>query len=196
VFYAQQTALHADAKVIDPSDLLLGLLIEYRTGTRDIFRLRELLPEDADRQDVVAKKAVIKGKTIPLSDAGKRVVAYTAREANGLRDYWIDTEHLVLGILRDQSNAAAAKLRSVGLQLESCRQQAISKKDTRAQRSDPVLCWVRQHPTTLAGVLVVFVEIGIATALVALGFTGLGVAFVILAIIYSFAAMLRNGSAK
>ena len=196
VFFAQQTALRADAVAINPTHLLLGLLIEYRTGSGDIFRLRQLLPEDASLQDVIATERVLKGKTIPLSDEGKRVVAYTSHEANGLRDYWIDTEHLVLGILREKNNAAAARLRDVGITLETCRQRIIDNKASRPQRPNPVIWWIRQYPTTFTDVLVVFFEIGIATALVALGYSGLGVAFALLAIIYSFTAMRRAGSAK
>jgi ATP-dependent Clp protease ATP-binding subunit ClpC len=168
VFFAQQTALHADAKAIDPSHLLLGLLIEYRTGNGDIFRLRELLPEDAGHQDVIARERVLKGKIIPLSDSGKRVVAYTAREANGLRDYWIETEHLVLGILREDNNAAAARLREVGLELQLCRQRVIDSRSSRPARPNPVIWWVRQR--SLSVILPAVFVLGIIVALSLLGF--------------------------
>ena len=59
---------------------------------------------------------------IGLGGDGKRILAYTAREANRLRDYWIETEHLVLGILRERENAAAVKLGVAGLDLERSRQ--------------------------------------------------------------------------
>jgi ATP-dependent Clp protease ATP-binding subunit ClpC len=168
VFFAQQIALRGDAAAIDPNHLLLGLLIENRAGTRDIFCLRELLPEDAARQDIIARQPVLKTKIIPLSNDGKRVVAYTAGEANRLRDYWIDTEHLVLGLLRDENNAAAAKLRGVGLELKTCRQRVVGNRYSRLPRPNPVIWWVRQR--SLGVVLPVVFLLGIIVGLYLLEF--------------------------
>jgi ATP-dependent Clp protease ATP-binding subunit ClpC len=171
IFFAQQTALRSGALAIDSNHLLLGLLIEHRSDG-DIFRLRELLPEDAAGQDVIANQPAIKAGDIPLSDDAKRVVAYTAREANRLRDYWIDTEHLVLGILREENNAAASKLREVGLKLEACRQRVGDNKGSRPPRPNPVLWWVRQRPhgVILPVILPAVFVLGIIVALYLLGF--------------------------
>ncbi len=195
IFFARQTALQLGAAAIDSGHLLLGLVTEKETRADIVFRLRELLPEEAAQQAVEIKQPMMKG-TIPLSNDGKRAIAYTAFEANRLRDYWIDTEHLVLGILREESSPAAAKLRAMGLELESCRQQVMYSKDSRPQRADPVLRWVRQCPITFTWVVVLLFEFGIATALIILGFVAMGMAFALLATIYFLWAMAREGSAK
>jgi ATP-dependent Clp protease ATP-binding subunit ClpC len=194
IFLAQQTALHSGATAIDSNHLLVGLLITKDARANDIFRLQELLP-DAMPKTAFTRQGIIK-KTIPLSNDGKRVVAFTADEANRLRDYWIDTEHVVLGILREESNSAAAKLRAVGLGLESCRQQVVNNKHSRPQTSDPVLWWLRQYPITLTEVLVILFTLGIATALILLGFVAIGMAFALLAMLYFLVAMAREGSSR
>ncbi len=195
IFFARQTALQLGAAAIDSGHLLLGLVTEKETRADIVFRLRELLPEEVAQQAVEIKQPMMKG-TIPLSNDGKRAIAYTAFEANRLRDYWIDTEHLVLGILREESSPAVAKLRAMGLELESCRQQVMYSKDSRPQRADPVWRWVRQCPITFTWVVVLLFEFGIATALILLGFVAMGMAFALLATIYFLWAMAREGSAK
>ncbi|MGO9824570.1 MAG: Clp protease N-terminal domain-containing protein [Terriglobales bacterium] len=81
-------------------------------------------------------------KALPLSIDCKRVIAYTADEANQLKDYWIDTEHLVLGILREEDCAAAKRLREIGLQIEPSRQLVADNIGSRPFRL-PVLWWSR-----------------------------------------------------
>jgi ATP-dependent Clp protease ATP-binding subunit ClpA len=194
IFYAQQTALDGSATAIDSVHLLLGLLSEKETRADNIFRLRELFPEETSQQANLIKQQMTKG-TIPLSGDGKRAVAYAGREANQLRDYWVDTEHMVLGILREEANSAAAKLRAVGLGLESCRQLVISNKNSQPPRQNPVLFWVSHYPISFALLVVLVFLLGITTALILFGFVGMGSAFAILAMLLFLAAVRREGSA-
>ncbi len=127
---------------------------------------------------------------------GKRVVAYTAREASRIRDYWIDAEHLVLGILRDGDNAAAVRPQSVGLDLETSRQRVMESKNSRPRMPNPVLFWVRRRPIGFA--LVVAFILGIGTALTLLGVGRVGIVFTIalLAMVQLFKYLARSGSSK
>jgi ATP-dependent Clp protease ATP-binding subunit ClpC len=144
--FARQTALLQKASAIDSDHLLLGVLLELRSRADDIFQLRNLLPEDSARHDVVAKQSYLRSADIPLSDDGKRVVAYTAQEADRLRDYWIDTEHLVLAMLRAGNNVAAAELRQVGLELEPCPQRVLDTAGSRQLRPNLLMWWARRFP--------------------------------------------------
>ena len=161
--------MHEGTAAINSTHLLLGLLRETDGRANIIFRLRESLPEEVAQLAALKKQQLADG-TIPLSTDGRRVIAYAAREANGLRDYWIDTEHLVLGILRDGDNAAAARLREIGLDIETSRRRVIESKDSRPPRPNPVLWWVRRRPLGLALAVVFF--LGIVVALILLGFGG------------------------
>jgi ATP-dependent Clp protease ATP-binding subunit ClpA len=60
---------------------------------------------------------------LPLSTESKRVLAYAAEEAEMLNHGWIGTEHLFLGLLREESGLAATILRERGLKLESLREE-------------------------------------------------------------------------
>ena len=64
-------------------------------------------------------------KNLPLTLDCKRILAYTAEEANRMDDYWIDTDHLVLGILREGKCTAAVRLEASGLALQQARTQVF-----------------------------------------------------------------------
>ncbi len=172
IFIAQQVALYKGAAAIDSSHLLVGLLTQKECRANVIFGLRELLPDEAHIPADRGKWTFTKDKTVPLSSDGKCALVETTREANRLRDYWIETEHLVLGILREDENAGAAKLRAVGLNIETARQRVIEAKNTRPTRPDPVLWWGRKRRGAIGIALVVMFLLGIIVAIKLLGFGG------------------------
>jgi Clp amino terminal domain, pathogenicity island component len=191
LYHGARTALHQGATVIDPTHLLLGLVTEDSRANY-IFRLRELLPEETNQQSDFKKQhsankweLVVEHTSkesskkpapnvITMSSAGRRILACAAQEANGLQDYWIDAEHIVLGILREGDNAASSKLRAVGLELEGARQQVTESKGNRPPRPNPVLWWPRWRPMSLP--LVVVFILGITTAFILLGIGRWGIA--------------------
>jgi hypothetical protein len=63
-------------------------------------------------------------------------------EANVLRDYWIDTEHLLLGILGERSCVAAQYLSKAGLELRAARRVVVENKSARPEYG-PVSLWWR-----------------------------------------------------
>jgi ATP-dependent Clp protease ATP-binding subunit ClpC len=209
IYFGAQRARYDGASAIDSSHLLLGLLMDDASRADSVFHLHELLPEETAKQallksanignrcDLVFQRSSPRplfGKRralaneIGLAPGGKKILAYATREANQLRDYWIDTEHLVLGILRDSENAATVRLRSVGLDLESARQRVVENKASRPPRPNPVLFWVRRRPIGFA--LVVIFLLGIIAGLVFLGFGGLGIAVTI--VVLAIAELLRS----
>lgn len=58
---------------------------------------------------------------LPLSNASKRILAYTAEEADRLMSKSIGTEHLLLGLLREKKSEVPAPLATVGIDLHSAR---------------------------------------------------------------------------
>jgi ATP-dependent Clp protease ATP-binding subunit ClpC len=132
IFFARYSALSSGKAAIDSNHLLLGLVWEKGTRANALFQLRALLPEETSRKTTSVAQSIETG--ISLSDDSKRALAWTAIEADQLKDYWIDTEHLVLGILREEESSAAAKLRAVGLNLESARKLVADNKSSRPRR--------------------------------------------------------------
>jgi ATP-dependent Clp protease ATP-binding subunit ClpC len=60
---------------------------------------------------------------LPLSNECKRILAYAAEEAERLNHRHIGTEHLLLGILREEKCVAAEILQERGLRLSSIREE-------------------------------------------------------------------------
>jgi len=63
---------------------------------------------------------------LPLSNECKRVLAYAAEEAERLSHKHIGTEHLLLGLLREEKCFAAEILHERGLRLSTIREETGS----------------------------------------------------------------------
>ncbi len=75
---------------------------------------------------------------LPLSNECKRILAYAAEEAERLNHRHIGTEHLLLGILREEKCVAAEILQERGLRLTSIREElSRSAVDHKALASKP-----------------------------------------------------------
>jgi len=74
------------------------------------------------QQSAGAGKPLSTQVDLPLSNAGKRLLAYAAEEAERLTDRHIGTEHMVLSLLRE-SGPAADLLQQYGVDLTQAREQ-------------------------------------------------------------------------
>ena len=123
IFFARYEASQFGSPYIETEHLLLGLLRE----NRELLRLLPAGAGDSIRQQIEAhtlmRESVSTSVDLPLSNEGKRVLAYGAEEAERLGHRHIGTEHLFLGLFREQGCFAAAILRERGLSLEELRQR-------------------------------------------------------------------------
>ena len=123
IFFARYEASQFGNPYIETEHLLLGLLRE------DNVLNRRFLPPGAPeniRLDI-QKNTLIREKTstsadLPLSSESKRVLAYASGEAERFGHKHIGTEHLLLGILREEQALAARALRTCGVTLEKVRE--------------------------------------------------------------------------
>ena len=121
IFFARYEASQFGSPVIDTEHLLLGIL-------RDHARIRRMLPAgaaEAIRAQIDARieirEKVSTSLDLPLSNASKRVLAYGAEEAERLNHRHIGSEHLFLGLLREENSLAAKLLEPFGVKLEQFR---------------------------------------------------------------------------
>lgn len=135
IYCARHSALHAKSDEIDTRHILLALIRASRVNR--LFRLRELLP--AEVATLNGESLDVAKKDIPLSQDAKRVLAYTAMEADRLNDAWIDAEHLLLGLLREEQCAGAKSLAQIGINLSDARKIVDEQKSTRADDGQPPL---------------------------------------------------------
>src|SRR5260370_11147801 len=74
---------------------------------------------------------------LPLSHECKRVLAYGAEEAERLSHKHIGTEHLLLGLLREEKCFAAEILHERGLRLSAIREELARGSSEKATSNRP-----------------------------------------------------------
>jgi ATP-dependent Clp protease ATP-binding subunit ClpC len=124
IFFARYEASQFGSPVIEPEHLLLGLLREDKALTNRFLRSHasvEAIRKQIEANTTVRDK-VSTSVDLPLSNESKRVLAYAAEEAMRLSHKHIGTEHLLLGLLREEKCFAAAILLERGLKLEAVRE--------------------------------------------------------------------------
>src|SRR5262245_34614060 len=62
---------------------------------------------------------------LPQTPRAKKVIEYAIEEARNLNHSYVGTEHLLLGLLREQEGVAAYVLRSFGMTLERLRTEVV-----------------------------------------------------------------------
>jgi ATP-dependent Clp protease ATP-binding subunit ClpA len=125
IFFGRLEASRFGSPYIESEHLLLGLVHEdlelvnlcvTQPSIDETFR--ELI-----RAHTPQGPAIPTSTDLPLSNESKRILTYAAEEAQGLGHHHIGTEHLLLGLLREEGCFAARLLRERGAVLKGVRKQ-------------------------------------------------------------------------
>ena len=157
VFFARHEASQLGSGAIETEHLLLGLLREGKGLTSRILGKRGLTAEEI-RREVEARtpprERVSPSTAIPLSEASRRALAFAADEAERLLHDYVGTEHVLLGLLREDGSTAAAILAGKGLRLTAVRDDVVALLEERASgarsRGTPLLSEFSRDLTDLA----------------------------------------------
>ncbi len=125
IFFARYEASQFGSPYIETEHLLLGLLREDKALTNRFLRSHasvESIRKQIEQHTTVREK-VSTSVDLPLSNECKRVLAYAAEEAERLSHKHIGTEHLLLGLLREEKCFAAEILTERGLRLPAIREE-------------------------------------------------------------------------
>jgi ATP-dependent Clp protease ATP-binding subunit ClpC len=125
IFFARYEASQFGSPYIETEHLLLGLLREDKALTNRFLRSHasvESIRKQIEQRTVIREK-VSTSVDLPLSNECKRVLAYAAEEAERLSHKHIGTEHLLLGLLREEKCFAAEILTERGLRLPAIREE-------------------------------------------------------------------------
>ena len=104
---------------------MLGLIREDKNLTNRFLRNSssiESIRKEIEGRTTIREK-VSTSIDLPLSNECKRILAYAAEEAERLNHRHIGTEHLLLGILREEKCVAAEILHERGLRLNAIREE-------------------------------------------------------------------------
>ena len=125
IFFARYEASQFGSPYIETEHLLLGLLREDKALTNRFLRSHasvESIRKQIEGHTTIREK-VSTSVDLPLSNECKRVLAYAAEEAERLSHKHIGTEHLLLGLLREEKCFAAEILMERGLRLPAIREE-------------------------------------------------------------------------
>ena len=136
LFFARYEASQLGSISIETEHLLLGLIREGKGLTSRIFARSHLSLENIRKEiegRTVFREKVSTSVEIPFSTETKRVLQYSAEEADRLLHNYIGTEHLLLGILREDRSVGASILTERGMRLNTVREdivQLLNEKTT------------------------------------------------------------------
>ena len=122
IFFARYEASQFGSPYIETEHLLLGLIREDKAlSTRFLRSATASIRQQIDSHTIV-RESIATSVDLPLSNEGKRVLAYAAEEAERLAHKHIGTEHLLLGLLREEKSFAAQLLMERGARLSKVRE--------------------------------------------------------------------------
>ena len=126
LFFARQEALGYGSQVISPEHILLGLMSADETIPARYFPFRKSSAVEDVRREI--EKKIVRQEPLPqsaelhLTVEARQILAYADEESCQLKNRHIETEHLFLGLLREEGSTAAEVLRQHGLRLPSMRE--------------------------------------------------------------------------
>ncbi|HKY26696.1 MAG TPA: ATP-dependent Clp protease ATP-binding subunit [Pyrinomonadaceae bacterium] len=139
IFFARYEASQFGAPAIEPEHLLLGLMREDKTLTGRFFPRAQVSIESIRKEiegRTLLREKISTSVELPLAPETKRVLAYAHEESDRLQNRHIGTEHLLLGLLREERSMAAEILYERGLRLNAVRDEIArqSGADTRSSQ--------------------------------------------------------------
>ena len=146
IFFARYEASQFGASQIEAEHILLGLMREDKNlATRYFSRSQSSI--ESIRKEIegrtILRERISTSVDLPLSVEAKRVLAFAAEESERLNHRHIGTEHLLLGLLREENSIAAEILYERGLRLSDIRQelmrQAGLERNAHAKKETPHL---------------------------------------------------------
>ena len=144
IFFARYEASQFGAPAIEPEHLLLGLMREDKTLTGRFFPRAQITIEAIRREiegRTLLRERIPTSVELPLAPETKRVLHYSHEESDRLQHRHIGTEHLLLGLLREERSMAAQILFERGLRLNAVREEIArqSGADARHRKDIPHL---------------------------------------------------------
>jgi ATP-dependent Clp protease ATP-binding subunit ClpC len=158
IFFARYEASQLGSGAIETEHILLGLIREGKGLTSRLFA-KGHLSMDQIRKDVEGRspyrEKVSTSLDIPLSLESKRVLGHAAEEAERLLHNYIGTEHILLGLMREEKSTAATILSEKGMRLAGAREDILALLNEKASagksKETPLLSEFSRDLTEAAG---------------------------------------------
>src|SRR6476659_7985861 len=138
IFFARYEASQFGAPAIEPEHLLLGLMREDKTLTGRFFPRAQVSIESIRKEiegRTLLREKISTSVELPLAPETKHVLAYAHEESDRLQHRHIGTEHLLLGLLREERSMAAEILYERGLRLNAVRDEIARQSGAESRTS-------------------------------------------------------------
>jgi ATP-dependent Clp protease ATP-binding subunit ClpC len=137
---AREEAIRLQHDYVGTEHILLGLI---REGEGVAAAVLTNLSVDLDQIHERVEESVRKGKAtialgeLPYTSRAKKVLEFAMAEARELNHSYVGTEHLLLGLLREEKGIAAQVLNSLGVTLEEARADTLKVLGSDVSPSEP-----------------------------------------------------------
>jgi ATP-dependent Clp protease ATP-binding subunit ClpC len=138
ILFAREASERLMQTSIDTEHILLGLLRERSGLAAEIFSRRgidvTMLMNDVRSVSEKGHNLMIKG-SLPFSQNGKSVLDFSVEEAKLLENKYVNTEHIMLGLLKEKKGKASMLLSKLGFDLTTLREEitTLSKNYSKKQ---------------------------------------------------------------
>src|SRR6266704_2904673 len=125
IFFARYEASQYGSPYIETEHLLLGLMREDKALANRFLRSHgsiESIRKEIE-QRITIRERISTSVEVPLSQESKRILNFATEEAERLGHKHVGTEHLLLGILREEKCFGAEILQERGLRLTAMREE-------------------------------------------------------------------------
>jgi len=135
---AREEAIRLQHDYVGTEHILLGLI---REGEGVAAAVLSNLAADLDELHRLVEENVRRGKSasnipeLPYTSRAKKVLEYAMAEARDLHHSYVGTEHLLLGLLREEKGLAAKVLGELGITLEEARPETLKLLGTEVPSS-------------------------------------------------------------
>jgi ATP-dependent Clp protease ATP-binding subunit ClpA len=126
---ANQEAQRFNHEYIGTEHILLGLVQEGSGVAANVFKNLDIdlckVRLEVEKIIQVGPDMTNMGK-LPQTPRAQKVIEYALEEARNLNHNYVGTEHLLLGLLREEEGVAAQILMNLGLELEDMREEVLN----------------------------------------------------------------------
>src|SRR5690348_5929093 len=137
---ANQEAQRFNHEYIGTEHILLGLIKEGQGVGGNVLKNLHIdlgkVRQAVETLVCSGPDMVTMGK-LPQTPRAKKVIEYSIEEARNLNHNHVGTEHLLLGLLREQEGVAAQVLMNLGLKLEDVREEVLNLLGQRPELGRP-----------------------------------------------------------
>src|SRR5213083_2485900 len=137
---ANQEAQRFQHEYIGTEHILLGLIKEGSGVAANVMKNLNIdlnkVRREIENLVQCGPNVVTMGK-LPQTPRAKKVIEYATEEARNLNHNYIGSEHLLLGLLREEEGVAAQVLMNLNLKLEEVREEVLNLLGAGVETEEP-----------------------------------------------------------